>query len=88
VPLKPLSINLLSKVLKLDADNTSMDKKTFKVGDKVRYSILGDIERVWEVTSTFPVSGDIVLCLSRPDETTKLKVDRCNAGASECLHES
>ena len=62
-----------------------MSKKTFKVGDKVRYTIVGSIEYEWEVTSTFPVSDGTVLCLSRPDESKKLKVDRCNAPASLCL---
>ena len=62
-----------------------MGKTTFKIGDKVLYTILGSVEYEWEITSTFAVSDDTVLCLSRPEETTKLKVDRCNALESECL---
>lgn len=59
--------------------------KKIKIGDKVLYTILGQVEYVWEVTSTFAVSDGTVLCLSRPDETTKLKVDRCNAIEEDCL---
>ena len=55
------------------------DRTKLKVGDKVRYTILGDIERESEITHTFPVSGGTMACLSRPDPEKKLKVDRCNA---------
>jgi len=62
-----------------------MSKTTFKIGDKVLYTILGSVEYEWEVTSTFSVADGTVLCLSRPEETTKLKVDRCNAHESLCI---
>ena len=62
-----------------------MGKKRIKVGDKVLYAILGKPEYEWEVMSTFAVTDGTVLCLSRPEETTKLKVDRCNAEESKCL---
>jgi len=64
---------------------TSKKKTTFKTGDKVLYAILGKPEYEWEVTSTFTVSDGTVLCLSRPDDTKKLKVDRCNAPDSLCV---
>lgn len=76
--------HLLSKGFKPSADNQDMSKK-IKIGDKVLYTIVGSIEYTWEVMSTFQVSDGTVLCLSRPEETTKLGVDRCNAQESRCL---
>ena len=58
--------------------------KALKIGDKVSYTILGDVEREWTIAATFAVSGGTVACLSRPDEEKKLKVDRCNAEISDC----
>lgn len=51
-----------------------------KVGEEVWYTILGDEPRKWTITSTFDTNTDegLVVCLSRPDDTKKLGVDRCN----------
>ena len=52
-----------------------------KIGDEVWYTIPEDEPRKWTIMSMFDTHGDgIVACLSRPDDTKKLKVDRCNAG--------
>ena len=60
-------------------------RKNLKKGDKVRYTIPGDIDREWAVVSTFPVVDGTMLCLSRPDEEKRLKVDRCNAEEINCV---
>jgi hypothetical protein len=54
-----------------------------KVGDEVWYTIPGDEPRKWTITSMFDTHTEgFVACLSRPDDTKKLGVDRCNASLS------
>lgn len=51
-----------------------------KVGDEVWYTILTDKPRKWTIMSMFDTHGDgVVACLSRPDKTKKLRIERCNA---------
>jgi len=51
-----------------------------KAGDEVWYTITGDEPRKWTITSTFDTHTEgFVACLSRPDDTKKLGIDRCNA---------
>ncbi len=55
-----------------------------KVGDKVWYTILGDEPRKWTITYLWDTHTEgFVACLSRPDKTKKLKVDRCNAALDD-----
>lgn len=56
-----------------------------KAGDEVWYQIQGDEMHKWTITSIFDTNTEdgLVACLSRPDETKKLKVDRCNAAAGD-----
>lgn len=58
-------------------------KRKLKVGDKVLYTLPrgtpNDEEHEWTITSTFPVVGGTMACLTRPDADKKRKVDRCNA---------
>ncbi len=52
-----------------------------KAGDEVWYTIPADEPRQWTITSIFDTHTEdgLIACLSRPDDTKKLKVDRCNA---------
>ena len=51
-----------------------------KVGDKVWYAVPGDEPREWSITRLWDTHTEgFVACLSRPDETKKLKIDRCSA---------
>jgi hypothetical protein len=55
-----------------------------KEGDEVWYTIQGDEPRKWTITRLWDTHTEgFVACLSRPDETKKLKVDRCNAAAGD-----
>lgn len=55
-----------------------------KIGDEVWYTIPGDEARKWTISSLFDTNCEgVVACLSRPDETKKLKVDRCNAAVGD-----
>jgi hypothetical protein len=56
-----------------------------KIGDEVWYTILNQETYKWTITSMFDTHtpDGVVACLSRPDDTKKLKVDRCNAGVEE-----
>lgn len=54
-----------------------------KVGDEVWYTIPGDEPRKWTINSMFDTHTEgFVACLSRPDDTKKLGVDRCNASVN------
>lgn len=58
-----------------------IDKKPMKVGDRVLYTIPEDIEREWTITYIWDTHTEgLVVCLSRPDESKKLRIDRCSTG--------
>ena len=67
------------------------NKRKLKVGDKVLYTIPGgrtqDVEHEWKITYMFPVIGDTMACLTRPqdDPEKRSKVDRCNAGVADLV---
>ncbi len=52
-----------------------------KVGDEVWYLLPGGLPRLWTITRLWDTHTEgIMACLSRPDDTKKLGVERCNAG--------
>jgi len=55
-----------------------------KVGDEVWYTIPDDEPRQWGITSIWDTHTEgLIACLSRPDDTKKLKIDRCNAAIGD-----
>ncbi len=51
-----------------------------KVGDEVWYALTGDPARRWTISSIFNTNTEgLMVCLSRPGETKKSSLERCNA---------
>ena len=58
-----------------------------KVGDEVWYTIPGDEPRQWTITRFWDTNTcGLMACLSRPDKTKKLGIDRCNAHEGDLEH--
>ena len=58
-----------------------------KPGDKVWYTIPDDEPRQWTISSLFDTNSEgLIACLSRPDDTRNLGIDRCNAPIGKLKH--
>ena len=57
-----------------------LEELSVKEGDEVWYTIPGDDPQKWTITNIWDTHTEgFAACLSRPDSTKKLGVDRCNA---------